>query len=195
MPEAKDFSIRILAPVEITVDQAQGIKVLHGTPTRAEQIGSQGIERLVIPNIPHVFNVDELTVNDKDHNNEKIADVNVLMAHGIRSGDAWKFLDGQEVVPTVNAYNKYAGENGQKPVEFLVVCNEQEPDPMGIRIGEFDAFQNMAYAVGENVHLTGGDRSKVEQGKTVMDVSVESTFFGLDKLLDSKKMQSDIKIL
>jgi hypothetical protein len=117
------------------------------------------------------------------------------MAHGIRSGDAWKFLDGQEVVPTVNAYNKYAGENGQKPVEFLVVCNEQEPDPMGIRIGEFDAFQNMAYAVGENVHLTGGDRSKVEQGKTVMDVSVESTFFGLDKLLDSKKMQSDIKIL
>lgn len=195
MQEAKDFSRGILAPVEITIDQARGIKLMHGTPTRTEQLGSQSIERLVIPNIPHVFNVDELTVNDKEHNNERITDVNVLMAHGVRSGDTWKFLDGQEVVLTVNAYNIYAGEHSQSPIEFLVVCNEQEPDPMGIRIGEFDANQNMAYAVGENVHLTGGDRSKVEQGKVFMDVSVDSTFFGLDKLIDSKKIQSDIKIL
>jgi hypothetical protein len=196
--ETKDLGIRILAPIEVTVDREKGIKVMKGVPTRIDSEGtfnSPGTEALFIPNTPYVFKVDELTVKDKEHPNTKISDVNVLMAHGVRQGNTWRFTQGGDVVATVDAYNKYAGERGQKLVEFLVVCNEQEPDPMGIRIGEFDAQQNIAYAVGENVGLTHGDRSKVENGKTIMEVSVNNTFFGLDNLIQQKETEAKIKIL
>jgi hypothetical protein len=198
MTEAKNFETPISAWTEQIVDRGKGIKVVLGVPTKPvlrDQFNSPGVESLFTPSTPYIFNVDELTVTDKEHNKEKIADVNVLMAHGIREAGEWKFLDGQEVVETVSAYNKYAGENKLKPVEFLVVCNEEAPDESGVKVGPFDALSNMAYAVGENVNLYGGDQSRVEDGKVFMDVSVNDTFFGLDKLIDTKKLQPDIKIL
>lgn len=198
MSETSEIDIKILGPMEVTVDSEKGIKVMQGTPTEIDHNGSfnpPGTEMLVIPNTPHVFNVDELNVRDRNHPNEQLKDVNVLMAHGIRVGNKWKFLNGGEVVETVEAYNRFAGEHGQKPVEFLVVCNQAEPHPMGIRVGEFDANQNIAYAVGENVHLTWGGRSKVEGGKTSMEVGVDKTFFGLDKLIQHKRLQSRIRIV
>jgi hypothetical protein len=198
MSEAKDLGIRILAPIEVTVDREKGIKVMQGAPTRIDSQGtfnSPGTEALYIPHTPHVFNVDELTVKDKEHPNAKIPDVNVLMAHGVREGNSWKFAQGGDVVATVEAYNKYAGEHRQKPVEFLVVCNEQQPDLLGIRIGEFDAQQNIAYAVGEKVSLVHGDRSKVEGERLVMEVSVDDSFFGLDTLIKQKEVELEIKIL
>lgn len=196
MSEAKDIDIKILGPMEITVDRDKGIKVMQGAPTQIDYNGSfnpPGTEMLVIPNVPHVFNVDELTVRDRNLPSESIRDVNVLMAHGVRAGNKWRFLEGGEVVGTVEAYNKYAIEHGQKPIDFLVVCNQTESHPMGIRVGEFDARQNIAYAVGENVHLAWGGRSKVEAGKTSMEVSVDKTFFGLDKLIQHKRLRSRIE--
>lgn len=198
MSEAKDIDIKILGPIEVTLDREKGIKVMQGIPTQVDHNGSfnlPGTEMLVIPNIPHVFNVDELTVSDRNHPNEQINDVSVLMAHGIRVDNKWRFLGGGDVAETVEAYNKYAGEHGQKQIEFLVVCNQAEPHPMGIRVGEFDARQNIAYAVGENVHLYWGGKSKVEDGKTSMEVSVDKTFFGLDKLIQHKRLQSRIRII
>lgn len=198
MSEAKDLGIRILASIEVTIDREKGVKVMQGAPTRVDSQGtfnSPGTEALYIPHNPHVFNVDELTVTDKKHPNVKIPDVNVLMAHGVRQGNTWKFAQGGDVVSTVEAYNKYAGEHKQKPIEFLVVCNEQESDPLGIRIGDFDAQQNIAYGVGERVALIHGDRSRVEGDKTYMEVSVNNTFFGLDNMLRQKQIESEIKIL
>lgn len=198
MSETKDIDIKILEPLEIIVDREKDLKVMQGAPTQVDHNGSfnpPGTEMLVIPNIPHVFLVDELTVRDKNHSNEQLSDVNVLMAHGVRADNKWKFLSGGDVVETVESYNKYASNHGLRSIEFLVVCNQAELHPMGIRVGEFDASQNIAYAVGENVHLIWGGKSKVEAGRTSMEVSVNETFFGLDQLIRHKKLQSRIKIL
>lgn len=198
MPEAKDFETPISAWTEQIVDPEKGIKVVLGIPTRSirqDQFNSPDVKSIFTPNTPYVFNVDELTVNDKDHNNEKMADVNILIAHGIRQEGKWRFLDGQDVLETVEAYNNYAGKHKEKPVEFLVVCDEEAPNENGVRVGPFDALSNMAYAVGEKVNLFGGDQSRVEDGKVFMDVSVNDTFFGLGKLIDTKKLQNEIQIL
>ncbi len=124
-----------------------------------------------------------------------LKDIEVLLAHGVRVGNQWRFTGGGNVVETVIAYNRYARTQGFKPIEFLAVCNEAQASPLGIRIGEFDVSENIAYAVGENVHLTWGGKSKTEANKTFLEVSVNDTFFGLDKLISHKKLQSRIKIL
>ena len=136
MSETKDVNIKILTQNEIVLDKEKGIKVIQGPPTQLDQQGiynPPGTEMLIIPNSPHVFKVDELTVRDSNHLNEQLSDVNVLMAHGIKTGNSWRFIDGGDVVETVNAYNIYAGQNGLKPIEFLVVCSKAQPHPMGIR--------------------------------------------------------------
>jgi hypothetical protein len=196
--EAKDVDIKILAPTKVVIDKEKGISIMQGPPTQLDQQGvynTPGTEMLVIPNSPHVFKVDELTVRDSNHPNEQLSDVNVLMAHGIKVGNHWRFIDGGDVVETVNAYNTYAGQSGLKPIEFLVVCNEAPPHPMGIRVGMFDSSQNIAYSVGENVHIFWGGLSKVEAGRTKMDISVDKSFFGLDQLIQHKQLQGRIKII
>ncbi len=195
MLETNDIDIKVYPP-EVTLDEEKGIRVVQGVPTEVDKQGfwnPPGTEMIVIPNVPHIFNVNGLTVRDKNHpTGEELTDVNVLMAHGVRSDNRWKFPGGADVIETVDAYNRFAVTNGSKPIEFLVVCNRQEPHPLGIRIGDFDARQNIAYAVGEDVHLAMGGRSKVETGKTVMEVSVDKTFFGLDQLIKHKRIQSRI---
>jgi hypothetical protein len=196
--EAKDIDIKILTPIKLVVDREKGISVIQGPPTHLDQQGlynPPGTEMLVIPNSPHVFKVDELTVRDSNHPNEQLSDVNVLMAHGIKTDNKWRFVDGGDVVETLNAYNTYAGQNRLRPIEFLVVCSRAEPHPMGIRVGVFDSSQNIAYSVGEDIHMFWGGKSKVESGKTSLEVSVDKSFFGLDRLIRHKQLQSRIKIL
>lgn len=198
MDEGKEIDVKILEPDELVLDGEKDIKVVNEVPTSIDHLGKfnpPGTEMIIIPNEPHVFKVDELTVYDPNHNPVKLTDTKVLMAHGIRSGGKWRFLDGANVVETVNSYNKYAQKQGLKPVEFLVVCNLTEHNPLGIRVGDFDANQNLPYAVGSNVSLRQAGMSKVENGRTVMAVASDQAFFGLDRLINHKKIQSQIKIL
>lgn len=198
MDEAKDIDIKILGPFEIVVDGQKNIRVMQGVPTTVDQQGSwnpPGTEMIIIPNKPYVFKVDELTVRDRDHPNEQLKDVTLLMAHGRRVGNRWKFVEGGDVVETVEAYNRSAPAKGLKPVEFLVVCNRAAPNLLGIRVGEFDTRAQLAYAVGEDVHLTLGGKSKREEGRVSMEVSVDKTFFGLNELIQHKRLQERIRIL
>ncbi len=70
MSEAKDISGRAVSPLEVTIEPKQGFKVMRGMPT---QLDTQGLwnptdtEMIVIPDTPHVFTVDELTVRDREH--------------------------------------------------------------------------------------------------------------------------------
>ena len=195
----KEIRIRILSPEEIVLDQGQNLRIFDGIPTFKDVEGKWspvGTEMIVVPNSPHVFTVDRLTVTDRNHYKSMIGHVKIILAHAVRIDNIWKFQEGGNVVDTVKAYNKYASEHGLGPIEFVIACNESDRSPLNIRVGEFDADQNIAYAVGENVQLTGGGYSRVAtDDKVYIDISVDKDFFGLDQLIKHKEIGSRIKIL
>lgn len=187
-----------MKPYEVSIDREKGIKIMQGVPT---QLDAQGLwnppetEMILVQNVPHVFKADELVIKDKTHSGIHLSDIRVMIAHGIRSDNRWKFLEGGDVAEIVEAYNRYAGEHSLRPIECLVICNESGSDPMGIRVGEFVPSQNIAYAVGEKVSVNKDGRSRVEGDKAILDIEVEDTMFGLDELIASKEIEPQIKML
>ena len=147
-------------------------------------------QEIPIPTSPHVFTVDELLVNDKNHNNFKLSEVAVILAHGYMVNNRWEFTNGQSIAETVEEYNNYAQINNLPKVEFVVACSGagEQPLPEGeIHIGQFDARTPIAYAVGNTIQV--GARITPE-GKVTMSVgSNTSPFWGLDQLEVSRSIK------
>jgi len=90
-----------------------------------------GEYNLKIPTVPHIFMAHELNiVVQQPDGTEKVTLENspVIMAHGaVDNEGVWKFLDGQEVYPVVNAFNKFALSNKLPPIEVIVACHPPNP--------------------------------------------------------------------
>lgn len=179
-PEAQ---LRQRSPkTETLVDVDKGIFVRFGIPE------ANGV--VIVPDNPHIFVADELRVRDKDHRDEPllIKDVVVIMGHGVRDrSDRWKFVGGQQVSDTVNAYNKYAKREGVPEAEFLVVCNKDKlTEETGIAVEETDIDEGIAYAAGTEVEVA----VVIEpNGISRVYVSSEENMFNLDALEISRKIQ------
>ena len=201
MSEAREIDIK-LGPSEINLNAEKGIKVVESVPTKTDSMGitnPAGTEVIVVSNAPHIFTVDKLTAIDSAHpSGVTLENVKVMMAHGNRADNEWKFLNGNSVAETVDAYNEYAGKNGVSPVEFLVVCN-QNPSSVSenLEVGELSYNPNIhiAHATGSKVHIDYAGKSRLDKdGKVYLQVSTDDKFFDLDKLVQQKKDQSLIKI-
>jgi hypothetical protein len=142
-----------------------------------------------IPHTPHVMLVDIMSITDRNHDNVKLEDVCILLCHGYRPniGNKWVFSNDQPVVQTYLDYNGYA--KGQTPqlrtVEFIISCNNDLRRFPEVRIGELPSSETVAYAVGEKMKAG----AILHEGKIYMRVVTEQDFFGLDQLIESKKIK------
>lgn len=129
------------------------------------------------PANPHVFITNQLFVRDKDHQQGMVLDdVPVIMAHGLRINNEWKFLNGQSVNDTVSEYNKWAALNKMPILEAVIACNEGPvSEGPNIQIHEFPKeAQNpfVIHAVGEKVWSScfrwpnGKSWTKIETNET-----------------------------
>jgi hypothetical protein len=159
-----------------------------------------------IPNIPHIFKVDELFLHLPESEEGKISgyilkNVTVVFAHGkIRNAKTrkrWKFSDGQPIVELVNAWNSSpkeiirSGEN-ELPGYIVVVlaCNKwaETGDQVfdEIRVGENfiksgdpDSLIRKGLGVfyAVNTVLTV-HRTSIKDGKVIMYVEMQEEMFG-----------------
>ena len=161
--------------------------VLLGVPVKDASVAEPRIE---IPNEPHVLIVDELHVTDKNHRDLVLSDVPVIFAHGRRVGETWQFANGQTVVETVKAWGVYAGINNLPEIEFVVACNEEgQPNPLGIKVKDFEESKIIAQAVGNKLSL---GTSKIDRdGKVILEVieSENEEIWGLEELKVLKQIE------
>lgn len=170
----------------VCLDPEKNIWVKFGLPVANTSVDNS---QIIIPNEPYVFFVDDLTVNDKNHNNFLMHDVTVIFAHGYRDGEIWKFLNGQSIVETVRAYDAYAKINNLPAIDFVVACNQDsQPNPLGIKVKDFSTDKLIAQSVGEAVSIYPSGKN--QEGRVSLSIGVKGEFWGLDDL----KTLKDIKI-
>jgi len=169
------------------LDLSMGLYVLLGVPVKDASVPEPQIE---IPNEPHVLFVDELHVTDKNHRDLVLSDVPIIFAHGRRAGETWQFANGQSVVETVKAWGMYAGINNLPAIEFVVACNEEnQSNPMGIKIKDFEKNKVIAQAVGNSLSL---GVAKIDgNGRVILEVieSRNEEIWGLEELKLLKQIE------
>jgi len=162
------------------LDLSTGLYVVLGIPIKDASVSEPRIE---IPNEPHVLVVDELHVTDKNHSDLVLNNVSVMFAHGHRVGEEWRFGNGQPVVETVKAWGVYARINSLPEIEFVVACNKENgPNPLGIKIKDFEKGKVIAQTVGNNLSL---GTSKIDgDGRVILEVieSGNEEIWGLEEL-------------
>lgn len=170
--------------VDVLVDPVKNIWVTEGIPVEDLNVP---IPQIRFPDKPHVFKAHELRVNDRSHKDFILHDVIVLAAHGYRENNLWKFVNGQSVSDTVEAYNLRAEREGTPKIEFVLSCNKDNtPDPLGIKIKDISE-RHIAQAIGEETHIGLRDFSK--WGRVSMSVSVDGEFWGLDDLVTFRRTE------
>lgn len=107
--------------------------VVHiGAITKIDKNNPQRVE-LEIPTSPHIYRARQTYLPDiaYPHMNIPLKDQVVIEAHGYRDKNRWKFADGQDVVETVTAFNKFAKEKDISPIDIVVSCNRPEDGNTG----------------------------------------------------------------
>ena len=193
--EDKTISIKaedtdnIRPPEKTDIYLENGDWVTSGIPT-TEELNAFGGFDIKVPDTPHVFTAKRLQVFDKKHNpGAVLEDVCVLLAHGIREEERWRFLgNNQSVSGTVEAYNKHAREHGLSEIEFVAVCNQDRGAHRDIKVEEFSTEKVIAHSVGEEVGVRG---SVGVDGAVDLTVSAEddSEIARLDDLLTLKSVK------
>ncbi len=162
--------------------------IMPGVPVTDPSVPEPEIN---IPNRPHVLIVDELHVTDKNHRDLVLNEVPVIFAHGRRDDETWKFADGQSVVETVKAWDRHARLNDLPEIEFVIACNEdKQPNPLGIKIKDFQPDKVIAQAVGNKLSMGIG---KIDKDNRVILEIIEDAgdeIWGLEEL----KVLKQIKI-
>lgn len=183
--------------VPLLVSPEKRIWVNSGVPLDwFEKPGRWRNMRLRIPNEPHVFTVNKLFLRNAPprifSKGRPIEDVKVVFCHGRRdSQDVWRFANGQSVVETVTAYNRWAKENGETPVECVVSCNPPNtPPPEDIHVKDFPGEVAIVQAPDELVYInlrrSGVDRKGTIQMRLFLE---NAKWFGLDQLQLSRKIK------
>ncbi|NQS89576.1 hypothetical protein HQ584_07305 [Patescibacteria group bacterium] len=169
------------------LDSTTGLYIRPGVPVENISVPEPQIK---IPDEPHVFVVDEMHVTDKNHRGLILSDVPVMFAHGHRIGKVWQFANGQSVTETVKAWGVYAKINNLPQIEFVIACNEEnQPNPMGIKIKDFETGKLIAQAVGNTLNL---GIAKIDRGGRVIFETAEGKneeIWGLDELEVSKQIE------
>jgi len=171
------------------IDLDKNIWIKEGFPINTDTgiVDSEVMQNLSGP--PYVFKADVMNLFDSQHpEGVELKNVGVIFMHGGRreNGD-WMFSDienGYPVVETVKAVNEYLKKKGESPVEVVMACNKFLASE--ITIGDFDANENIVYAVGETVGLMNAGMS--EDGKIHFNARAGS-FWGLDKLATSQQIE------
>lgn len=120
---------------------------LNGTSiTLGIPLNPQNQEYLMIPNKPHLFQVDNLYIADGKYtaeainakpelqispNHPNLIDIGktvVLFAHGKNENNNWVYENGQSITDTVRAYNDHAKINNLPVIEVIVSCNTENSD-------------------------------------------------------------------
>lgn len=131
----------------------------------------------------------DLWLKDKDHENVLLNNVPVIFAHGHRVGNTWRFANGQSVVETVKAYDKFAEESHLPKLELVIACNpDNNPNPLGIKIKDFPTDRPVVQAVGEVITMRRHSSNITDEGKVSMDIET-GEFWGLDDLIVSKQVK------
>lgn len=169
----------------VLLDAKKGLWVDLGVPT----VKGDTSEYIDPPNTPHVFMVHDLWLTDQDHKDVLVKDVPVIFAHGYRDRNTWKFANGQPVVDTVEAFDRYAEENGLPKLELVIACNRDPgPNPLGIKIKDFTKERPIVQVVGEVVIMKRHSSAFSEKGKVAMEIET-GEFWGLDNLLVAKQVE------
>lgn len=173
-----------------TLDLDSDLYIIPGVPVKNKLNSETSLTEMDIPDEPHVLVVNELHVTDKNHRDLVLNQVPVMFAHGHRVDDEWRFANGQSVVETVRAWDTYAEINNLPQIEFVIACNEEtEPDPLGIKIKDFDKDKVIAQAVGNRLSL--GTAKINSRGEIIMEVieSGNDEIWGLEELKVLKEIE------
>lgn len=171
------------------VDLDNNIWIKEGFPKNSDTgiIDGEVMRNLSGP--PYVFKADLMNLYDEKHpNGVELKDVGVIFMHGGRKeGGKWMFdkiEDGYPVVETVRVVNEYLKQRGESPVEVVMACNYSSPSD--VKVGDFNADENIVYAVGETVGMVNAGMS--EEGK-IHFKAIAKDFWGLDELAISQQVK------
>lgn len=178
--------------VVVFLNPERNVAVTLGVPVVETDLSDFSI---VIPDEPHVFMVHHLWVTDRSHQDLLLTDVPVVLAHGYRDGNMWRFYDGQSVSETVTEYDDYARLNNLPPLQFVISCNSGSQED-GVYVGDLPGEKKIVQAVGENVSMHLGHESEMsEEGRVTLTVGVKGAFMGLDGLIEHKSALEEVNVV
>ncbi|KKQ75266.1 MAG: hypothetical protein US96_C0014G0024 [Candidatus Woesebacteria bacterium GW2011_GWB1_38_5b] len=171
-------------PVDVLVDPNKQIWITRGVPLADDN-------SIFVPDSPHIFLVDDLEVSDANHSKQTLNNVNVVLAHVRKGQRGWEFGNGQNVSHTINVYNEWAGTNQSPAIKFVIACNETVPDDSPIPIKIYDLVDSsIVYSSDNPISVYGHLNDK----KTYLRIDTSGKFEGLDKLIESNKIQQSIEL-
>ncbi len=165
---------------DTVLDLMSGINM--GVPPR-EKENAEGWDTL--PNDPYTFKVKNLKIIRAGKEDIDIEDVNVLICHGWYPDGKWKFRNGNEVVTSVNEFNK---KHPDKRIELITSCNERDysKDDLRIVISEFQDVAHIVGSVVKTAYTYDYDTADIRMTVTVPE---DGTDFGIEELGVSKKIK------
>lgn len=184
-----------LDPSVLLLDLDQNIWIFWGVPLEVERC--QGHVTVTFPNHPHIFTAHNLYINDKNNAGLHLEEVTVIIGHGYRQNNIWKFANGQLVVETIHAYNQYALTHNLPKIEMVIACNETErlENDIQVLIQDMDADEKIAQVVGVPVYINQTKSWVSEGGVVHLAIWTDEIFWGLDELIEWRSVKREIQLL